>query len=311
MAHSKRKDEKIQCPHCEKFFQRRGLPGHISFVHGAVRSPLNRGAEKAALEVLKTAVVRAPVVLAPGSKKAVDAVGLSAKESVPLAVVPGVEKADRSDVLIGRALDLTRTKKELETLLGEPGLSSLFSETCADLALKELRAQEKILKKDFKAAPLVKPEADEPEADEPEAAGLRVKMTDGLKVELKDAVKAELKAELEADEPEADEPEADEPEVDEPEADEPEKKPGWTNEEKILAAGAGAALLLVLSPKLREALGVLFKALAKWAPAGPAPAAPLSVNVSTGAPYENEKAAKTAADALAGAQAVAAMLSGD
>ena len=253
----------FKCPYCERSFQRRGLRGHISFTHGGGLAAAGRAAEKviaatvlvaggqraekAALGVVLEAVRRAPVVLDHVSEKAGEAVAVS-----------------ESDALVQRALDLSKRKKELEDLRGEPGLLSglLSGGTSVGLALKQLRADERTLRKDFEAQAAEKVKADE---------------------------EAEAKADEEA--------EADNPET-----------AGWTNNEKVLVAGAGAALLLVLSPKLREALKVLFEALSKFAPKGGASGeATFTTGAETGDPYETERAAANQEAALASRSSVADM----
>jgi len=298
------------CPICKGEYPARGLHPHMLAAHGLAAATAWRDENRkiqVATDAMAQSIKSEPTALVLGAPGLVGSGGQ---------VQPALPEVTS---LVDRALTLTRTRRELESLRGQPGFFEVLAgPTCADLALKEVGKSEKILKADFTKAKLGVPAGvvAGPAPDE-----VRVKMTDALKDELKADLRDELKADklkadklkadkLKADKLEADELEADALEADELEADKLGGKPGWTNNEKALVALAGAGLLIAASPKLREILSVLFGTLSKHFPAGEASAASAAVfttGAATGDPYETERAAANQAAALASRSSVADM----
>lgn len=135
------------CPLCSAGpFPARGIHGHIKIVHGAAEAEAWRTANRIAVN---KALEKGYVGSTGEVVKALADPGSVLSKTL---IAPG---SARSGTPIERAVELSKVKKELKNLRGKPGLFS--GETCADVALTEVAAAEKVLTKELKAAPPARP----------------------------------------------------------------------------------------------------------------------------------------------------------
>jgi len=132
------------CPVCNREYPARGLYSHLVGTHGLAAAVAWRDENrqiKVAADAMTHALKSEPTALVLGAPGLVGPVGR---------VQPALPEVTN---LVDRALTLTRTRRELESLRGQPSfLRVLAGPTCADLALKEVGKSEKILKGDFAKA---------------------------------------------------------------------------------------------------------------------------------------------------------------